>query len=475
MKKLICIVAAFIFIAQAFCQDTIVKIPASDAEIEELARRLANKSGHASEEDAVMTSVSTINWTKNTFTSTVSLDIAKADIPMPSGKSSSVNRIQMELPALVKDPLLSIYIDNTKTLGDLVLEETVTLEELTRIIDESKQTPAYFENGTNNLVTQHTIQIQNIGSSLVKHKKAYTQRTPIESVASKAYTGIIIDARGMLSVHGEFVEDKAYPCIFPRIWSENMDLIYERNMVEPEIVKEKGSVLYSSSQFIEDYEDRVGKKPLWITAKKVYGINRTDAVISKYDYLQITSVKENLDLLRKGKVVILLDKDVLVHGVAAPDKNKRYYIAYERLKRYVLENPIPETFLLPGPGGFKFKMENLKFIADSPELLPDEQGRISQIALSIKKYVMTGEFTILVEGHTADVNKPDGQLQLSIQRAQAIIKALVDQGVDSSLFTYKGYGATKPIATNATAEGRAQNRRVEIQVMPKSGYVQRVE
>jgi outer membrane protein OmpA-like peptidoglycan-associated protein len=209
--------------------------------------------------------------------------------------------------------------------------------------------------------------------------------------------------------------------------------------------------------------------------KKVYGINRTDSVISKNDYLQITSVKENLDLLRKGRVVILLDKDLLIHGVAAPDKNKRYYVAYEKLKRYVLENPIPDTFLLPGPSGFRFKMENLKFIADSPELLPEEQGRIVQIAQSIKKYVMDGEFTILVEGHTADVNKPEGQQQLSVLRAQAIIQALVDQGVDSSLFTYKGYGGTKPIATNSTPEGRAQNRRVEIQVMPKSGYVQRVQ
>ncbi|MCR5219351.1 OmpA family protein [Treponema sp.] len=475
MKKLICITGALILSALAFCQDTITPAMAGELDIEELARRLANYSGHASEEDAVMTSVSTINWTKNTFTSSVSLDVAKAGIPMPSGKSSSVNKIQMELPALVKDPLLSIYVDNTRTLGDLVLEETVTLEELTRIIDSSKQTPAYFENGTNNLVTQHTIQLQNIGASLVKHKVAYTQRVPIDTVASKAYTGIIIDARGMLPVHGEFVEDRTYPCIFPKIWSEDMDLIYERNMVEPQIVKERGSVLYSSSRFVEDYEDRVGKKPLWITAKKVYGINRTDAVISRNDYLQITSVKENMELLRKGKVVILLDKDVLIHGVAAPDKNKRYYVAYEKLKRYVLENPIPDTFLLPGPSGFRFKMENLKFIADSPKLLPEEQGRISQIAQSIKKYVVNGEFTILVEGHTADVNKPEGQLQLSIQRAQTIIQALVDEGVDSSLFTYKGYGGTKPIASNTTPEGRAQNRRVEIQVMPKSGYVQRVE
>ena len=83
------------------------------------------------------------------------------------------------------------------------------------------------------------------------------------------------------------------------------------------------------------------------------------------------------------------------------------------------------------------------------------------------------DFSILVEGHTADVNKPNGQLILSIQRAQAIIDALSQEGIDRSIFTYKGYGGTLPVADNDTPEGRAQNRRVVITVMPKSSYIQR--
>ena len=84
-----------------------------------------------------------------------------------------------------------------------------------------------------------------------------------------------------------------------------------------------------------------------------------------------------------------------------------------------------------------------------------------------------GNFTISVEGHTASVGKPTGEMELSLQRAKAIMDALQQRGVDTTDFTYKGFGGTVPIGDNSTDEGRAMNRRVEIMVIPKTTYVQR--
>jgi len=434
---------------------------------------MASGSEAVDEKSAMLKSSSTINWTKGTFSSEVSLNIEKAGIPMPSGKSSAVNRIQMELPVLIKDPLLSLYVDDTQTIGDLVLQGTFTLEELSHIIDEGKQTPAYFGQSGIDLQTSHIIRLQDLGSRLVKHHTPYTINSPIEHIASRAYSGIIIDARGTLPVQGEFTSSKVDPCLFPRVSDEGMDLVYERNMVDPDIAKKQNIIYYGSNDSKEAYKDRTGKDPLWITARKVYGVNRCDPVISHDDYLRIATVPANLKLLQQGKVVILLDKDQLVHAVSAPEKNKAYYLAYIKLRNYFVTNVVPDTVVIPSPTGIKILMENLKFIADSPELLPEERPRISTIAESLKSIISTGsDYTILVEGHTADVKKPNGQLILSIQRAQAIINALVGEGVDRTLFTYKGYGGTVPLASNDTPEGRAQNRRVEITVMPKSSYVQ---
>ena len=106
-------------------------------------------------------------------------------------------------------------------------------------------------------------------------------------------------------------------------------------------------------------------------------------------------------------------------------------------------------------------------------LLPEEQPRIEKIARTLSEIIKNNEFTILVEGHTADVGKPVGQMNLSIERTRTIINAIIDEGIPKELFTYKGYGGTKPVATNATEEGRAQNRRVDITARPRATYIQR--
>ena len=438
----------------------------------ENAEQAAAASADVDTKKAVMTSSSKVDWSKSTLTSDITLDTFKAGIPMPSGKAVSMNRIQMELPVLVKDPLLSLYADDTRTLGDLVLEGNLTLDALTRIIDESKKTPPYFMNATNSLKTTDTINLHKIGALLVKHRTPYVQDKPIERISSRAYTGIVIDARGVIPVQGEHVKSEVYPCLFPKIWNENMDLIYERNMVLPEIAKEKGIVDYLPGQGSNKKTERAGSDPLWITARKVYGVNRCDPVISKEDYLRITTVPANLELLKQGKIVILLDSDQLTRTVTSPRKDIRYFLETGKLKQKIEQHDIPDLVPEENDGGFVLRMENLRFIADSAELLPEEKKRVSQIANELKTIISKGKYTIRVNGHTADVNKPSGQQTLSIQRAEAIKNALVAEGLPESIFTCYGYGGTKPIADNSTSTGRAQNRRVEIQVTPQGTEIQ---
>ena len=89
------------------------------------------------------------------------------------------------------------------------------------------------------------------------------------------------------------------------------------------------------------------------------------------------------------------------------------------------------------------------------------------------KHAQTNEYTIQIEGHTASVGKPAGEMNLSIERAQEIIRQLTGRGLDEKLFSYKGFGGTVPVGSNETEEGRAMNRRVEIIVTPKATYIQR--
>ena len=69
---------------------------------------------------------------------------------------------------------------------------------------------------------------------------------------------------------------------------------------------------------------------------------------------------------------------------------------------------------------------------------------------------------IEVGGHTDDTGRLSTNMRLSQGRAEAVLAYLARRGVDPSRMTAVGYGPDQPIATNTTAEGRRQNRRVEL-------------
>jgi outer membrane protein OmpA-like peptidoglycan-associated protein len=73
---------------------------------------------------------------------------------------------------------------------------------------------------------------------------------------------------------------------------------------------------------------------------------------------------------------------------------------------------------------------------------------------------------MVVEGHTDSQGKESENIELGTKRAQAVRDYIVSRGVAADKISSTGIGQARPIADNKTAEGRAQNRRVEIIVQP---------
>ncbi len=427
---------------------------------------------YAQIDSSALYSKSKVDWTEKKFTSQIYLDLKKASITLPAGRNSAESIMKIKTPALLKNPVLSLYVDSANYIGDVILDETITLEQITSIVENADQTLAIFSADGNSASSTNTIDMNTLGRLLVRHRYPYTPEEPIDIVSSRGYSGIIIDARGTVPVHGEFVSSEVFPAFFPTVWDENMNIVYEKNIADSQIVQTEGLVEYNWQDNFELYENKVGGNPLYIKACRVYGRNRTDPVIRRKDALKILTVEENRNLLRDGKVVILLDKKNLVYDVELPEKTPDYYASYREIKKYIYENKVPDVDVSDSLTGILFSVD-LKFIPDSPELLPQEAPRIRKIAEMLQEIIKDNEFTILVEGHTADLGKPVGQMNLSIERTRTVMKALAAEGIPERIFTYKGYGATRPVATNSTEEGRAQNRRVDITARPKATYIQR--
>ncbi len=97
-------------------------------------------------------------------------------------------------------------------------------------------------------------------------------------------------------------------------------------------------------------------------------------------------------------------------------------------------------------------------------LLPIAQEKLNEVAKALKDQ---GYKRIIVEGHTDSRGGEDSNMLLSQRRAEAVRTHLVSQGITSSKITAVGKGESTPVASNDSADGRANNRRVELVVTPE--------
>jgi outer membrane protein OmpA-like peptidoglycan-associated protein len=113
--------------------------------------------------------------------------------------------------------------------------------------------------------------------------------------------------------------------------------------------------------------------------------------------------------------------------------------------------------------GIKITFDSgLLFDVDRYDLRPVSQENLAKLAVILNKYPDTN---ILIEGHTDSSGADDYNLRLSQSRAQSVSSYLAMQKVLSTRFTTQGYGESQPIADNASAAGKQQNRRVDVAIM----------
>lgn len=104
------------------------------------------------------------------------------------------------------------------------------------------------------------------------------------------------------------------------------------------------------------------------------------------------------------------------------------------------------------------------FTSGEYKLTPEAQTKLAMIADTLRPQARTHE--IVVEGHTDSKGTPSSNQLLSENRARAVMEFLISRGVPQTSITSVGIGQMRPIADNASAEGRANNRRVEIIIKP---------
>jgi OOP family OmpA-OmpF porin len=117
-----------------------------------------------------------------------------------------------------------------------------------------------------------------------------------------------------------------------------------------------------------------------------------------------------------------------------------------------ITKPIPERIILRG----------VQFDSNSANIKPASIPVLDKNVMLLRQYP---ELRVVIEAHTDSTGSEDYNSKLSLKRAEAIYNYFISQGISANRMKTIGYGETRPIADNSTAEGRALNRRVEIRII----------
>ncbi|MDR0636763.1 MAG: polymerase [Treponema sp.] len=257
-------------------------------------------------------------WEHLEINADLSVNLAQAGIRLPTGRIYAEELISDGYQHLIRPQLLSLPIDSSTILRNLLERGEISLKTTDLISGAARAIAPAMSTDLSTLSTHYTVDLRQLSATLMQHDRpSDTMRTLIAAPVT-SYTGIIIIANEAMPVHGKRSSALTLPCLFPKVWDTDMNLIYERSMVDRQAATTM--VRYVPPQHIfqdtpsgldPELEAFVGRNPLRIIARGVFGMRPTDPIIDRDDALLIISSEQNRALLREGKVAIVLDSATL--------------------------------------------------------------------------------------------------------------------------------------------------------------------
>jgi outer membrane protein OmpA-like peptidoglycan-associated protein len=193
----------------------------------------------------------------------------------------------------------------------------------------------------------------------------------------------------------------------------------------------------------------------------------TDQVIAQMHANTATQGKQTAaELNRVNKELVTKDQALVAQGAALQDEKARREAAEKRAAQAAADLAKFASVKQETRGMVITLSGSVLFTSGKSELLPAAQLKLNDVATALTE--QDPDSKMVVEGHTDSQGGLEFNQKLSRDRAQVVRDYLVSRGIASDRITAEGFGPTRTIADNATAEGRANNRRVEIVVKPKA-------
>ena len=247
------------------------------------------------------------NWDSKEFIIEITNTVPMSGKSLPSLKSIIENENKIDLPYIILNGIQELTIDSKTNGKEYITEHPNTIEAILELAADFTKDSSIFSLNFKTLITTYSINIYpDIAGLFLNHSRTTILTPNLDFVPSSSFSGIVIYVDTNLPLYGKHSTGNYAPCLFPRVYNEQLDLIVDPLMVNPEIIIKEGTVGYQTSAKPMDIS-RIGNSPLKIKARGIFGINNTDLIISTRDAEKILSRIKNLELIKQGKILIIYE------------------------------------------------------------------------------------------------------------------------------------------------------------------------
>lgn len=252
------------------------------------------------------------DWFRGQVSLKISQSLPPSFAPMPTVKLRLQQELKSQFPLHLLSALGPLLVDSRRNLTTALLEEPELVSALTLVGKNLSPARIYL---TEDLKTLNLSYQFSLFPDIIRSLRPEGTSSPLPLrmgyEPSAPFTGLVIYAADPLPVHGERnnkgepLEDFIAPCLLPRLYDEEMNLVFSADNMDPSYRESWGVFQYTPSLEVQDHSERVGDYPFYTMAVKLFGIYNTDLVLSTEATRKLLSREDTRRLLREGRVIVI--------------------------------------------------------------------------------------------------------------------------------------------------------------------------
>ncbi len=240
----------------------------------------------------------------------IELFFSVPDAMSPKSRYEIEQIAEENISRVFMDSIMDFPVDSFSSIHDLIQQDYNLLLTLNELSLTGQKGPSYYSSDFSRVTISYTYQLfgdNGLINPFINHNMAIPMNRVLGFAPTDQFTGVIIYAQGLYETIGPSEDASIQPALFPKLYDEQMNLILEKEMCNPETLRNWGMVAYSNTLNPDNYEYRVGDNPIKIMARMVYGTKNTDIVISSLNASQLLVLAENRELLANGNILIIYE------------------------------------------------------------------------------------------------------------------------------------------------------------------------